>query len=82
MRHLAASAVDLPLRVAARRVLCLFALLTIALCCEPFDKDEDIKWGPTMGTGQLEKRKRHSDNLVRMKGPNAMVVTRAKGQDD
>jgi len=31
LRHLPASAVDLPLRVAARRVLCLFALLTIAL---------------------------------------------------
>ena len=31
LMHLAASAVDLPLRVAARRVLCLFALLTIAL---------------------------------------------------
>jgi len=30
LRHLPASAVDLPLRVAARRVLCLFALLTIA----------------------------------------------------
>ena len=31
LRHLPASAVDLPLRVAARRALCLFALLTIAL---------------------------------------------------
>jgi len=31
LRHLPASGVDLPLRVAARRVLCLFALLTIAL---------------------------------------------------
>jgi len=31
LRHLAASAVDLPLRVAVRRVLCLFALLTISL---------------------------------------------------
>jgi len=31
LRHLPASAVDLPLRVAARRVLRLFALLTIAL---------------------------------------------------
>jgi len=31
LRHLSASTVDLPLRVAARRVLCLFALLTIAL---------------------------------------------------
>jgi len=31
LRHLSASAVDLPLRVAARRVLCLFALLTITL---------------------------------------------------
>jgi len=79
LRHLAAFAVDLPLRVAARRVLCLVALLTIALYWEPYDKDEDIKWGPTMGTRQLEKRKRHSDNWVRKKGPNAMV---AKGQDD
>jgi len=35
-----------------------------------------------MGTRQLEKRKRHSDNWVRKKGPNAMVVTRAQGQDD
>jgi len=31
LRHLSASAVDLPLRVAARRVLCLFAFLTVAL---------------------------------------------------
>jgi len=31
LRHLPASAVDLPLRVAARRELCLYALLTIAL---------------------------------------------------
>jgi len=30
LRHLPASAVDLPLRVAARRVLCLFPSLTIA----------------------------------------------------
>jgi len=32
LRHLIASAVDLPLRVAARRVLRLSALLTISLC--------------------------------------------------
>jgi len=32
LRHLIASAVDLPLRVAARRVLRLYALLTTSLC--------------------------------------------------
>ena len=31
LRHLPASAVDLPVRVVARRALCLFALVTIAL---------------------------------------------------
>jgi len=35
-----------------------------------------------MGTLQLEKRKGHNDNWGRRKGPNAVVVRRAKGQND
>jgi len=35
-----------------------------------------------MGTLQLEKRKGHNDNWRREEGQNAVVVRRAKGQDD
>jgi len=35
-----------------------------------------------MGTLQLEKRKGHNDNWRTGKGQNAVVVRRAKGQDD
>jgi len=35
-----------------------------------------------MGTLQLEKRKGHNDNWGSKKGPNALVVRRAKGEDD
>jgi len=35
-----------------------------------------------MGTLQLKKRKGHIDNWGIEKGPNAVVVRRAKGQDD
>jgi len=49
LRHLSASAVDLPLRVATRRVLCLFALLTIAYTENHTTKTKisngDRQWG-------------------------------------
>jgi len=35
-----------------------------------------------MGTLQLEKRKGHNDNGGIKRGPDAVVVRRAKGQDD
>jgi len=35
-----------------------------------------------MGTLQLEKKKGHKVNWERKKGTNAVVVRRAKGQDD